>query len=95
MGGVTAGTARTLRVSVIGLRCASVALASAVEGLCDHDLVGSDREQRTEQLYAALADARLALMKLGEAADADTVDRERVLLVARGRWRRQGWGRTP
>jgi hypothetical protein len=91
---VTAGTARSLRVSALGLQRASAAVAMRLERLCDHDVAEPDREEGTEQLYAALADVRLELMKLGEGADADTVDPERVVRVTRGRWHRQGWGRT-
>jgi hypothetical protein len=82
-------------VSALGLQRASAAVAMTLEGLCDHDLAEPDREEGTEQLYAALADVRLELTKLGEGADADALDPERVVRVAEGRWRRRGWGRRP
>ena len=93
MSGVTAVTARSLRASAMSVQQAGTVLASALERLSDHDLAECARERDTERLYVALTEMRLALTKVGEGADADTVDRTGVLVVAPSRWRRRGWGR--
>jgi hypothetical protein len=95
--GLSAATARIVRGRVMtSLTAASSIVVNAVERLCDHDLGEAEREYSTDQLYAAVADVRLALAELAEVVGAsehagDGADV--VVRISRSRFRRRGGGR--
>jgi hypothetical protein len=93
--GLSASTARIVRGRIVtGFTVASSVLVNAVERLCDHDLGEAEREYSTDQLYGAVADARMALAELAELVGASEYANEGVVLrVARARFRRHGWSR--
>jgi hypothetical protein len=77
------------------LTAASSVVVNAVERLCDHDLGEAEREYSSDQLYAAVADVRLAVAELAElvGASADAGDGADVVVrISRSRFRRRGWG---
>jgi hypothetical protein len=91
-------------MSAVVAQRASAEIGRSLERLSDHDLAVSDRSEVTGRLYVDLADLQLAVAAMEAAVtepghavpDAATPDCEdRLLRVAQGRWRRQGWGRRP
>ncbi len=94
MSGLGAATARILRGRVTTrLTAASSLLVNGLERLCDHGLGEAERECRTDQVYGAMADLRLALAELAEVVGSSEHGEGGgvVVRVSRARFRRHGW----